>query len=104
MPTRTTLGAWDVGDLMDQLDEILPPSGEAQPGQPETSAAASRPRHRPPRLVRRGDLGAVWPTSAASTCRLLPSLSRAPRTVLPSSRTGTSPAESSPACPEQQVR
>ena len=32
--TRTTLGAWDLGDLMDQLDEILPPGGEVQPGQP----------------------------------------------------------------------
>ena len=32
--TRTTLGAWDLGDLMDQLDEILPPAGQAQPGQP----------------------------------------------------------------------
>ena len=28
--TRTTLGAWDLGDLMDQLDEILPPGGETQ--------------------------------------------------------------------------
>ena len=32
--TRTTLGAWDLGDLMDQPDEILPPGGQAQPGQP----------------------------------------------------------------------
>ncbi len=32
--TSTTLGAWDLGDLLDQLDEILPPGGEAQPGQP----------------------------------------------------------------------
>jgi len=32
--TKTTLGARDLGDLMDQLDEILSPSGEAQPGQP----------------------------------------------------------------------
>jgi hypothetical protein len=26
--TRTTLGAWDLGDLMDQLDAIYPGSGE----------------------------------------------------------------------------
>lgn len=25
--TRTTLGAWDLGGLMDQLDEIYPPDG-----------------------------------------------------------------------------
>jgi len=30
--TRTTLGALDLGDLMDQLDEILPLGGKAQPG------------------------------------------------------------------------
>ena len=29
--TSTTLGAWDLGDLMDQLDDILRPGGEAQP-------------------------------------------------------------------------
>ena len=28
--TRTTLGSWDLRDLMDQLDEIYPPDG--QPG------------------------------------------------------------------------
>jgi len=28
-PTRTTLGAWDLGGLMDQLDEIYPPGGSA---------------------------------------------------------------------------
>jgi hypothetical protein len=27
--TRTTLGAWDLGDLMDQLDTIYPPGGSA---------------------------------------------------------------------------
>ncbi len=27
--TRTTLGAWDLGGLMDQLDEIYPPGGSA---------------------------------------------------------------------------
>ena len=32
--TRTTLGAWDLGDLTDQLDEIPPPGGQAQPGRP----------------------------------------------------------------------
>ena len=32
--TRTTLGAWDLGPLMDQLDEILAPIGEEHPGQP----------------------------------------------------------------------
>ena len=29
--SRTTLGAWDLGDLMDQLDAIYPPNG-GQPG------------------------------------------------------------------------
>ena len=29
--TRTTLGAWDLGGLMDQLDAIYPPNG-GQPG------------------------------------------------------------------------
>ena len=29
--TRTTLGAWDLGDLMDQLDAIYPADG-GQPG------------------------------------------------------------------------
>ena len=27
--TRTTLGAWDLGGLMDQLEEIYPPDGSA---------------------------------------------------------------------------
>jgi hypothetical protein len=27
--TRTTLGAWDLGGLMDQLEEICPPAGSA---------------------------------------------------------------------------
>ncbi len=27
--TRTTLGAWDLGDLMDQLDQIYPPGASA---------------------------------------------------------------------------
>ena len=27
--TRTTLGAWDLRDLMDQLEEIYPPDGSA---------------------------------------------------------------------------
>ncbi len=29
--TRTTLGAWDLGGLMDQLDAIYPDSGTAGP-------------------------------------------------------------------------
>jgi hypothetical protein len=29
--TRTTLGSWDLADLMDQLEEIYPPDG-GQPG------------------------------------------------------------------------
>ena len=27
--TRTTLGSWDLRDLMDQLEEIYPPGGSA---------------------------------------------------------------------------
>ena len=34
-PDETTIGSYDLGGLMDQLDEIYPPSsGETQPGQP----------------------------------------------------------------------
>src|SRR5271165_352038 len=42
---------------------------------------------------------AARPASAASRCRWLPSASRAPRTVLPSSRTGISSARSSWSAP-----
>ncbi len=31
-PDETTIGSYDLGGLMDELDEIYPPGGEAQPG------------------------------------------------------------------------
>jgi hypothetical protein len=31
--TRTTLGAWDLGDLMDQLDEIYPAANAEPPAE-----------------------------------------------------------------------